>query len=154
MKKTKIILILFVSICYQAMAQDIKVESLSKEETKALIVKNINEYGFEEDNFKQRYIATFEGDFLRLAFTKRNKKTLAKKGFLYDFSNVYKFDKISKRSEKLSFINIWSSIMVNEKKKKWDKHKLIMRVEEYENALTIVNLLKHYNFLLLQESER
>lgn len=147
----KIILTLLISVIwFSNYSQDI--ENLSLEETKNLIIESINNYGYEEDNFKQRYIATFEEDYLRLVFTNRKGTKPANKGFLYDFSNVYRFDKISKRKENLSYINIWTSIMENEKKKKWDKHKLIMRVEKYENAVTILNALKHYNELLSKNS--
>ncbi|QRM88856.1 hypothetical protein FG167_06285 [Lacinutrix sp. WUR7] len=132
---------------------NLEIPEYSLEKTKEIILEYINKYGFEEDNFKQRYIATFEGDYLRLIFTNRKGTKPANNGFLYDFSNVYRFDKISKRSDKLSYINIWTSIMVNEKKKKWDKHKLIMRVESYQNGQTILNALKHYNKLLLDKGE-
>ena len=107
--------IFLICVSFYSYSQDIS--TLSLEETKALIVESINAYGFEEDNFKQRYIASFEGDYLRLVFTNRKGTKPANKGFLYDFSNVYRFDKISKRSEKRSYINIWTSIMENEKKK-------------------------------------
>ena len=39
---------------------------ISKEETMEFIVKSINGHGFEEDSFKRRYRAKFEGDYLRL----------------------------------------------------------------------------------------
>jgi len=117
---------------------------ISKEETKEFIVKTINEHGFEEDTFNRRYKATFEGDFLRLIVLRRNGQE-SNGGLLYDFSNVYKFQRVSKRSDKLSFINIYVAISENKKNTRWDKHKLIMRVDNYQIAESIVNALKHYN---------
>lgn len=43
-----------------------EVSNHSLAETKDFIIKTINEHGFEEDTFKSRYRASFEGDYLRL----------------------------------------------------------------------------------------
>ncbi len=122
-------------------------------ETKEFIIKTINEHGFEEDTFKRRYRASFEGDYLRLIVMRKDEIEPTNKGILYDFSNVYKFQRVSKRSDKLSFLNIWVSIVKNEKKMKFDKHKLIMRVDDPDKAESILNALKYYNSLLLGKSK-
>ena len=120
---------------------------ISIEETKAFIVKEINEHGFEEDSFKNKYKASFEGDYLRLiVMTKNNEES--NDGILFDFSNVYKFQNVSVRSNNLAFINIFVSILKNKKQNKWDKHKLIMRIDNSSTAESILNALKHYNELL------
>ncbi len=122
-------------------------------ETKEFIIKTINEHGYEEDTFKHPYNATFEGKYLRLVEFNKDRTKPKNKGILYDFSNVYKFQKVSKRSDKLAFVNIWVSIVKNEKKIKFDKHKLIMRVDDPDKAESILNALKYYNSLLLGKSE-
>ena len=122
-------------------------------ETKEFIVKTINEHGYEEDSFKHPYKATFEGKFLRLVEMNKDRTKPKNKGILFDFSNVYKFQKISKRSDKLAFVNIWVSIVKNEKKMKFDKHKLIMRVDDPNKAESILNALKYYNSLVLGKSK-
>ena len=122
---------------------------ISLEETKKFIIEIINKHGFEEDTFKRKYKASFEGDYLRLIVLRRNGIDHSNNGILYDFSNVYKFQNVSKRSDKKAFINIWVSILKNKKKNKWDKHKLIMRVDGIKEAESILKALKHYNKLLL-----
>lgn len=122
-------------------------------ETREFIVKTINEHGFEEDTFKRRYRASFEGDLLRLRVMKRDGSRPVNNGILFDFSNVYRFDRVSKRSDKLSFVNIWVSIVKDEKKMKFDKHKLIMRVDDPNKAQSILNALKYYNSLLLRKNK-
>ena len=116
----------------------------TKEETKEFILKTINEHGFEEDTFDRKYKASFEGDYLRLIVLRKNGNE-AKGGLLYDFSNVFKFQKVSKRSDKLSFINIYVAISENKNNTKWDKHKLIMRMDDYQIAESLLSALKHYN---------
>lgn len=122
-------------------------------ETKEFIIKTINEHGYEEDTFKRRYKASFEGELLRLRVMKKNENEPVNNGILYDFSNVYKFQRVSKRSDKLAFVNIWISIVKNEKKMKFDKHKLIMRIDDPDKAESILNALKYYNSLLLGKSK-
>ncbi len=148
--KTLLTTLLFLSSIF-IFSQDNSKTTASKEDIKALIIEQINAHGYEEDNFKQHYIATFEGDYLRLIFTRRNGETPYNKGILYDFSNVYKFQRVSKRSDKLAYINIFVSILKNEKKNKWDKHKLIMRVDSPKNAEIILQALKDYNSILLEK---
>lgn len=94
-------------------------------ETREFIVKTINEHGFEEDTFKRRYRASFEGDYLRLKVLRKGQIEPTDRGILYDFSNVYEFHPISRRSYNKAFVNIWVAIVKNEKKMKFDKHKLI-----------------------------
>ncbi|KXO00410.1 hypothetical protein LS48_03055 [Aequorivita aquimaris] len=130
-----------------------KVPKFSLAETKDFIIKTINEHGFEEDTFKRKYRASFEGDFLRLKVMKKDESKPVNDGILFDFSNVYKFQNISKRSDKLAFLNIWVSIVKDEKKMKFDKHKLIMRIDDPNKAESILNALKYYNSLLLGKSK-
>ena len=121
------------------------------EETKDLLVKEINAHGFEANSFKSKYKASFEGNYLRLIELKKKSTEPKNEGILFDFSNVYKFEKLSKRSEELVYLNIWVSILKNEKKNKFDKHKLVMRVDGVDNAVTILTGLKQLNKLLLEQ---
>lgn len=126
----------------------------SIKDTKKRIINLINKYGFEEDTFKRRYLASFEGDYLRLIVTKKNSSEPAIGGILYDFANVYKFHNVSKRKKGLAFVNIWVPLLKNVKKNKWDKHKLIMRVDGAPQAESILASLKLYNKLLTSEAEK
>ena len=126
-------------------------KDLSKSQLQELIVKSINEFGFEEDTFNRKYRASFEGDYLRLIVLRKTGEP-CNSGILYDFSNVYEFQKISNRSEKLAYINIFVSIAKNKTHTKWDRHKLIMRVDSPSNAEIIVNALKDYNAILIGKS--
>jgi hypothetical protein len=91
---------------------------------------------------------------LRLKVTKKNSNEPANGGLLYDFGNVYKFDGVSKRKKNLAFMNIFASILKNPKKDKWDKHKLIMRVDGGAQADAIMRALKKYNKLLISKEEK
>lgn len=126
-------------------------KELSLQEVKDFIVKEINEHGYEEDSFKSKYKASFENNYLRLTELKKNSTKETNHTILYDFSNVYKFQRVSRRSDKLAFLNVWVSIMKNEKKKKFDKHKLIMRVDDPVKAEAILEALKQLNKLVLEQ---
>lgn len=64
------------------------------------------------------------------------------------FSSI-EFQRVSRISDKLAFLNVWVSIMKNEKKKKFDKHKLIMRIDDPAVAEAILDALKQLNKLIL-----
>ncbi len=116
-------------------------------EVKRVILKNINEYGFERDSYSKKYKGIFEGDYLWLElFNKKGKKI--GRDYLYDLSLVYKFAGVDKRKDDLAYINIWTSLLLNQKKDRWEKDKLVMRVYGYKNADKLYNALKEYNRLL------
>ncbi|WP_335965176.1 hypothetical protein [Galbibacter sp. PAP.153] len=142
-----LLLFTFINLTY---AQDTNVENGSKDETKQIIKKYIDEYSYHSNADKHSIIATFEGDYLRL--TEMNTKgTKEKESLIFDFSHVYKFQKISKRSRNTAFLNIYVSFLKNEKRDKWDKYKLVLLVKGHDKAEIIQNALKHYNELLLKE---
>ena len=68
--------------------------------------------------------------------------------YLYNLSLVYKFAGVDKRKDDLAFVNIWTSLLINKKKDKWEKDKLVMRVYGHKNAEKIYNAIKEYNRLL------
>ncbi|WP_417291566.1 hypothetical protein [Corallibacter sp.] len=152
-KKSNISEIKFNNGIVQSFNNSKEKDEISLKETKEFIIKTINKHGFEEDTFNRKYKASFEGDYLRLIVLRRNGVDHSNDGILYDFSNVYSFHRVSKRSDKKAFINIWVSILKNKKKNKWDKHKLIMRVDGIPQAESILNALKHYNKLLLDKQK-
>ena len=119
----------------------------SKSEVQALIVESINAHGFEEDTFKRKYRASFDGDYLRLIVLNKHGEP-CNGGLVYDFSNVYNFQRVSNRSDQLAFINIFVSVAQNKSNTRWDRHKLIMRVDSPKNAELIVKYLKEYNSIL------
>lgn len=126
-------------------------KSFSKETLKTEITTLINAHGFEEDSDKEKYLATFEGDYLRLAIMKNDK--VKSKGFLFDFATVFQFHPVSKRNETNSYINIYVAFLDNPKKMVWAKQKLIMRVKGYENALEIQRKLQNLNRILKEEKK-
>ncbi|PHS67647.1 MAG: hypothetical protein COB12_02620 [Flavobacterium sp.] len=125
--------------------------SESLEEVKSIILEYFNSYTYwENSNDKKRYKAVFEEDYIRLRVMNKS-NTKGDKGILYDFSKVYKFGKIDKREEDVTFLNIWVSILVKEKKNLWEKHKLVIRVKGHEKAVTLYKELKKYNKLILEK---
>ncbi|PWK20715.1 hypothetical protein [Xanthomarina spongicola] len=143
------IIIVFLLFSLSLSAQDVT----SLEETKAFIIKNISENCYEEDGFKEPYKAVFEGDYLRLIILNKN-QTRERSNLLYDFENVYLFQKVSKRKNDIAYINIFVPILKNKEKNKWDKHKLIMRVDGHDMADSILNALKRYNELLIKKKKK
>jgi len=128
---------------------DIKGKSkLEEEKLKEYIVDNINKHGFEKDSDKKAYRASFEGDYLRLIVLNK-KGEESNEGYLYDFTTVYKFSGVDKRKDELAYINVWISKSKNEKKNKWEKDKLVMRVKGHKNADRIMRAFKEYSDLLL-----
>lgn len=129
-------------------------EPVSIEETKSYIVETIKNHGFDRDAFKWKYHAKFEGNLLRLTHYKKNSDTKLKdEGKLYDFSNVYRFQRVSERADDLAFLNIYVSVCQNEKRGKWDKEKLVMRMDDPVIARSLLKALKHYNKLLLENEK-
>ena len=129
----------------------IKDNSESLEETKSIVQEYFNNYAYwENSNERKRYKAVFEDDYLRLIVMNNSGKK-GDKGILYDFSHVYKFGQVDKRAKDVTFLNIWVSILIKEKKDIWEKHKLVIRVKGHENAMVLYKSLKKYNKLLLEK---
>lgn len=149
LKKSKIKKITFENGIEEDFSKSSDSKHLNLVDLKQFIMDKINKHGFEEDSFKSRYKAVFEGDLLRLTEMRKSGKKETRNSIVYDFSNVYRFDRISVRSDEKAFINIWVSILKNKKKNKFDKHKLIMRVDSPKNATIILNALKDLNKLLI-----
>jgi len=136
---------------FTSFSQDVATETkATKEETKEYIVSTINEHGFEKDSFDRKYKASFEGDFLRLiVLSKKGKETNG--GALYDFSNVYKFGKVDKRSNKEAYVNVYVAMSVNKTNTKWLKDKLVMLMNDSQIAETLFRALRHYNSFFVTE---
>ncbi|MCF1192495.1 hypothetical protein LRR18_12945 [Mangrovimonas sp. AS39] len=122
----------------------------SMAETQAFLIETINAHGFEEDNFKRRCDVSFEGDFLRLKIINKKGDKPVNAGLLYDFARVIKFQNVSDRGDK-AFVNIWVMRQTNPDKDIWDKHKMVMRVDNAANAESILRALKHYSELLIEK---
>ena len=128
-------------------------KSQSIEALQKHIVELINEYGFDEDSDKKRYFASFEGDHLRLKI-KNASGTKMNRGFLFEFYDVIAFHEVAKRSEKISFVNIWLHFLdAPEVKNKWAKQKLIMKVKGNSEAEDILHSLKLYNRMLIDKKK-
>ena len=126
---------------------------ISYEETQAFLVEYIGKYCYDDNAYlKNKYVAKFEGDYLRLIIMNKN-QTKELSNQLYDFKSVYSFRRPDKRDKDLAYINIHVPYLANEKKDKWERLKLVMSVNGHDNAESIVNALKHYNYLLKQKSK-
>ncbi|GGG35541.1 hypothetical protein [Bizionia arctica] len=123
------------------------------EETQAFLLEYINKYCYDDNGYlKNRYKAKFEGDYLRLIVMNKD-QTKELSNYLYNFKNVYSFRRPDRRDDQLAYLNFYVPFLANEKKDKWDKLKLVMSVEGHDHAQSIVNALKHYNFLLKNNSK-
>ena len=139
----------FVGFCQHSVAKRTGDTHEAKAALQEYIVKAINEHGFEEDTFDHRYRASFEGDHLRLVLLKKGGQAIDN-GQLYDFSNVYKFQKVSRRDETLAFITIYVAAAKQHRKEKYDRLKLAMRFDSATDADLLVNALKAYGALLIK----
>lgn len=129
----------------------VKDNTESLEETKSIVKEYFDNYTYwENSNEKKRYKAVFEDDYMRLIIMNKSGKK-GDKGVLYDFSTVYRFGQVDKRDKDVTFLNIWVSILIKEKKDIWEKHKLVIRVKGHENAMGLYKSLKKYNKLLLEK---
>lgn len=123
------------------------------EETQAFLVEYISKYCYDHNGYlKNRYRASFENDYLRLTLMNKS-ETKELSSVLYNFKNVYSFRRPDKRESELAFLNFHVPYLVNEKKDKWEKQKLVISVEGHEHAESIVNALKHYNHLLKNKNK-
>jgi len=129
----------------------VDVESIELLETvKKRVKESIDAHAYDEDSNKRKYKVVYEGNYARLLIMKRNGSAPINKGLVFDFSTVYRFDKISKRGRDVAYVNIWTSRLRNKKRNKWVKHKLIMRVYGHDHAETIVKALKDYHNILAE----
>jgi hypothetical protein len=122
-----------------------EIGSPSLKQTKSTIIKITNNYCYSYENGKPIQVS-FEGDFLRLKLTNKEKTVFVKDKGIYDFSNIYKFDKISFRDNQIAFLNIW---VPNKKDNRWNKVKLVIKVIGHDNAKKIMEALKDYNNILI-----
>ncbi|MFL0353009.1 hypothetical protein [Xanthomarina sp. GH4-25] len=129
-------------------------KSATLEETEAFLKEYIETYCYDDNGYLiNRYKAIFEGDYLRLIVMNKN-QTKELSNYLYNFKNVYSFRRPDRRANELAYINFHVPFLFNEKKDKWDKRKLVMSVEGHDTAQSIVNALKHYNYLLKNKSKK
>ena len=119
--------------------------SSTTNETKKTLLKYMNNYCYSYENGKP-LLVSFEGDFLRLRLTNRDKTAYVYNKGIYDFSNVYKFDNISFRGNQIAFLNIW---VPNKRYNRWNKVKLVIKVIGHDNAKKIMESLKEYNNALI-----
>lgn len=127
-------------------------KSISLDETKDILIEYFGNYTYSANsNDKKHYKATFEGDYIRLSEMSRSGEKM-KESNLFDFSTVYKFGKIDKRKKEVAFLNIWVPVLKNQKKDKWEKYKLVVRVKGHNNAELIIDALKHYKQLILEKN--
>jgi len=151
----KYLYLIFLSSCLSTFSQEtVEKSSLSSENIESLedvkqrVKESIDAHAYDEDSNKRKYKVIYEGDNVRFLIMKRNGSAPINKGLVFDFSTVYKFDKISKRRKDIAYVNVWTSRLRNKKRNNWAKHKLIMRVYGHDHAETIVKALKDYNKLL------
>lgn len=127
---------------------------ITMEETEAFLIEYIGKYCYDHNGYlKNKYTAKIEGDYLRLTMFNKN-KTKEISSYLYDFKSVYSFRSPDVRGGDLAYLNIHVPVLINTKKDKWEKQKLVMSVEGHDKAESIINALKHYNYLLKNKSKK
>ncbi|MCX7548913.1 hypothetical protein OS188_13225 [Xanthomarina sp. F1114] len=127
---------------------------VSMEETEAFLAEYIGKYCYDHNGYlRNSYKAKFEGDYLRLTMYNK-KKTKEISSYLYDFKGVYSFKRPDVRGGDLAYLNIHVPVLTNEKKDKWDRQKLVISVEGHDKAESIMNALKHYNYLLKNKNKK
>ncbi|WP_418513024.1 hypothetical protein [Corallibacter sp.] len=128
-------------------------KEISLQETKAFIKEYVDKYAYSDNGFLVKsYKVSYEGDFLRLTLLNK-KKSKEIKSMLFDVKNAYAFKRASRRDNNLAYLNIYLPFLANEKKNKWEKTKLVISVEGYENAVSILKAMKHYKTLLVNKNK-
>lgn len=122
-------------------------------ETKEFITRIINDYGWEKDSNTRRLRATFENNMLRVVVMNKKYSEPVNSGFLYDFSRVHKFQKISYRAGNIAYLNIWVDFVADESYRKMDKRKLVLEIHHHRQAEELMAALRHLNKLLLEMEE-
>lgn len=109
---------------------------LSLDDIKATVVKLVNQSALAEKSGRA-FTSRFEGDFLRMIVLGSKSGEELNDGLLFDFSHVYQFDRISFRDNNRAYLNIWTDRVrwpEREGKKRMDKIKFIVRVNDHEQA--------------------
>lgn len=123
----------------------------SLDETKTFIMKIINDHGWEKDSNTRRLKASFEGDRLRIVVMNKKYTKPVNRGLAYDFSNVYKFKNVSKRSDDVAYLDIWIDFLFREKNERFEKRKLVIEIHGHREADELMSALKHLNKILLDK---
>ncbi|MEO8933742.1 MAG: hypothetical protein ABI295_05495 [Xanthomarina sp.] len=127
---------------------------ITLEETELFLVEYLSTYCYDYNGYlRNSYKAKIEGDYLRLILFNKD-KTKEIKSNLYDFKSVYTFRSPDKRDGNLAYLNIHVPVLIHVKKDKWERQKLVISVEGHDKAESIVNALKHYNYLLKNKSKK
>ncbi len=115
---------------------------LTVAQAKDKVINHINNFASDPD--KNKITATFEDQYLKLTANKGDYK----KGMVFDLVKLIRFDETSFRREGYAFINIWCPFRVDERKNKWDKFKMVLRVETHEDAAVLTASIKQLNKVL------
>ncbi|MFT3794093.1 hypothetical protein [Flavobacterium sp.] len=113
--------------------------TIAIEDAKRIVIEQIGSWATDKDGNK--ITASFEGNYLKISAEKGDYK----KGMVFDLLKLIRFEETSYRREGFAFINIWAPILINEQKKEWDRFKLVMRIENHEQAAILTASLKQLN---------
>lgn len=122
---------------------------VSLEQTQKFILETLNTYGHDPGSDNRRYRASFQDDHLFLAIYKRNGKVYDE-GQVYDLSSTAKFH-VDRRSNNLAYLNVHVPLLVNPKKNKWDRIKLVLALDNSAKAESLETALQHYKTILQQK---
>lgn len=118
------------------------VSALTKEETKAIIVKIINDFAYERDGDKA-YQASFEGDFLKLSRKNIETNEISEKFRLFDFTAKCDFHNLSERGNNICYLNVYvPRVLYGESR---NGIKLVILIKGHENGQLLLDALKKYN---------
>lgn len=122
----------------------------SLDDIKAHLSEMIGKYACDEDSDRKRFVATFEGDHIRLAQAKNG--AVFWNGYLYDFARVYEFHPVSEHGKTDAYINIFVDWRPKPRRNKWEKIKLIMKVNGRTEAHEIMRSFQYLNHLLMDKN--
>ncbi len=111
-------------------------------DTKAYVLKTINEYAYERGSDTRRIQASFEGELLRLVVLNKKGKPVDE-GEIYDFSSATKFRGIDRRGDNIGIFNIWVSIVTDVAKMRKHEDKLVLELRDQEAAGQLRLALMH-----------
>ena len=155
--KTKLFLALLITVLTNCPAGAIPKTNTSKiqlqtptlEEVKAKLKTLIDCCALSEKQGKH-YIATFQGNYIHFdVVTKSSHKVIP--WLTFDLSKVYRFDENSLRNNDRAYVNIWTQQLRwpdREGDKRFDKFKLVLRVEGQQKAEELLYTFHQYHELL------
>lgn len=121
------------------------------EETKAYIVKMLNEFAQEHNSKNKKLTAEFENDLLKIKITRKSSGTTITTTSLYNFTQVYEFKGPIREPGDNARIIVWVDLLKDKKNQIWKKENFDIDIKSYDVAEQLMNAFIHLNKLLLDK---